>query len=130
MGKEWSKFAFRHRMVAQPEFYRDIVKSARREAAVEMTQSGNDHSHDGDLDVGPRLIEDEEIEARTPGDFDAGIDLPACVVEKADRRAAAGWSAGLPLGVRNGCSRRCNGFVQSRLGFSPVPPPIRPIDRN
>ena len=28
-----------------------------------MPQAGNDHPDDGDLDVGPGLIEDEEIEA-------------------------------------------------------------------
>ena len=34
------------------------------------------------------------------------------------------------LGVKNGYSCRRNGVTPSRLGFSPVPPPIRPIDRN
>src|ERR1700690_3718914 len=72
MGKERSKFAFRHRLVSQPELDRDIVKPARREAAIEVSQSRNDHPDDGDLDVGPGLIEDEEIEAGTLCDIDAG----------------------------------------------------------
>src|ERR1019366_6051883 len=87
--KERRKFAFRQRPIQQSELYRNIVKPARSEAAIEMPQSGNDHPDDRDPDVGPRLIEDEEIEARALGDIDAGVDLPARVVEKADRRAGA-----------------------------------------
>src|SRR5882724_11538142 len=77
MGKVLSELAFRHRLISQPEFDRNIVKPARPQAAIEMTKAGNDHSDDGDLDIGPRLIEDEEVEACTPGDVDAGIHLLA-----------------------------------------------------
>ena len=63
MGMKRVELAFRQRPVAQSELYRNIVKPARREAAIEMPQPRNDHSDDRDFDVGPRLIEDEEIEA-------------------------------------------------------------------
>src|SRR6476469_2382103 len=49
-----------------------FLKAARCETAIEMPQSRNDHSDDRDLDVGPGLIEDEEIEACASGDIDAG----------------------------------------------------------
>ena len=41
-----------------------------------------------------------------------------------------GWTAGLSLGVKKGWSCRRNGVEPSRLDFSPVPPPMRPMDRN
>src|SRR6185436_263090 len=40
----------------------------------------NEHPNDGDLNVGPRLVEHEEIVSRTRGDLDAGIDLVARIV--------------------------------------------------
>ena len=86
MGEERSKFALRHRLVSQPEFYRDIVQPARPEAAIEMTQSGNDHSDDGDLNVGPRLIEDEKIEACALRDLDTGLHLLKGVFKRAEFR--------------------------------------------
>ena len=51
-----------------------------------MPQARNDHSDDRDLDIGPRLIEDEEIEAGAPGEIDAGKHLIARIVESADIR--------------------------------------------
>src|SRR5258708_13372878 len=54
-----------------------------------MPQSGNDLSDDRDLDVGPGLIEDEEIEACAPGDIDAGEHLIARVVDRTDICAGA-----------------------------------------
>ena len=42
-----------------------------------MPQPRHDHPDDGDLNVGPRLVEHEEIEAGAPGDIHAGVDLPA-----------------------------------------------------
>src|ERR1700722_17279425 len=77
MGKIRSEVAFRHRLISQPEFDRNIVKPARPGAAIEMTQARHDHSDDGDLNVGPRLIEDGEVEACTPGAVAAGIQLLA-----------------------------------------------------
>ena len=85
--KERRQLAFRQRPIQQSKFYRNIVKPARCEAAVEMPQPRHDHPDDRDLDVGPRLIEDQEIEARAPGDVDAGVDLRARVVEGTKRRA-------------------------------------------
>src|SRR5262245_59413390 len=40
-----------------------------------MTQAGNEHSNDRNLDVGTCLVEDEEIVTRTGCDLDAGNDL-------------------------------------------------------
>ena len=57
------ELVFRQRPVPQSELDRDIIKPARREAAIEMPQSRNDHPDDRDLDVGARLVENEEIEA-------------------------------------------------------------------
>src|SRR6266481_9768038 len=89
MGEKRSEFVFQKRPISQSEFHRNIVKSARSEAAIEMPQSRNDHSDDRNLDVGPRLIEDEEIEACAPGDIDAGEHLIARVVDRTDICAAA-----------------------------------------
>src|ERR1700737_5429568 len=102
MGKIRSEFAFRHRLISQPEFDRNIVKPARPEAAIEMTQARHDHSDDGDLNVGPRLIEAEEVGACTPGDVDAGIHLLAGGFQWTEFRTGArlaGFAAGGPGGA-------------------------------
>jgi len=90
MRKERREFAFRQRPIQQSELYRNIVKPARGETAIEMPQSRRDHPDDGDLDVGPRLIEDEENQTPTAGDVDAGVDLLARVVERAELGSAFG----------------------------------------
>src|SRR5664279_6143946 len=72
MGKERSKFVFRERSIQPAQLHRNVVEPAWCKAAIEMPQSGNDHPDDGDLHVGPGLIEDEEIETRALGDLDAG----------------------------------------------------------
>src|SRR5665647_17404 len=90
MGEKRSEFVFLQRPVQQPEFDRNIVKPARSEAAIEMSQAGNDDPDDRHLDVGPALIEHEKIEARSPGDVDAGIYLLARRVEKT-RLPAGAW---------------------------------------
>ena len=72
MGVNRIELVFRQRPVSQSELYRNIVKSARPEAAIEMPHSRNDHSDDRDIDVGARLIEDEEIEALSLGGMDTG----------------------------------------------------------
>src|SRR5437868_4001429 len=82
MRKEWREFAFRQWSIEQTELYRNVIKSARPETAVEVPQAGDDHPRDRDLDVRSGLIEHEEIVARPPGDLDAGIDLIARVVER------------------------------------------------
>ena len=72
MGVNWIELVFRQRPVSQSKLYRNIVKPARPEAAIEMPHSRNDHSDDRDVDVGARLIEDEEIEALSLGGMDTG----------------------------------------------------------
>ena len=129
MGVNRIELVFLQRPVTPSELYRHIVKPAGREAAIEMPQPRNDHSDDRRLDVGTRLIEDKKIEAGSLGKGDAGRHLLARV-EMAKLRADSGWTIGLPLGVKYGWSCRRNGVVPSRLGFSPVPPPMRPRDKN
>ena len=51
-----------------------------------MPQARNEHPDDGDLDVGPGLVEHEEIISRTGRDLDAGIDLVARIVVNLDIR--------------------------------------------
>src|ERR1700693_2753706 len=87
--KERRKFAFRQRPIQPSELYRNIVKPARSEAAIEIPQCRNDHSDDLDRNGGPRLIEDEEIEAGSPGDVDAGVYLRTRIVDRAEFRAEA-----------------------------------------
>src|SRR5580704_14875320 len=89
MGEKRREFALQPRPIQQSELYRNIVKPARCEAAIEMPQSRNDYPDDGHFDVGPGLIEDEEIEARASSDIDAGDDLIAGVVERAELHVGA-----------------------------------------
>ena len=93
------ELAFRRRPVAPSELDRNIIKPARREAAIEMPHPRNDHARDRDADVGARLIENEEVEACSPDSLHAGRHLLARV-ETAERRSVPGWTAGLSLGVR------------------------------
>ena len=64
-----------------------------------MPQAWNEHANDGDLNVGPRLVEHEEIVTCPGGDLDTGIDLIARVVvnlevwtpaERSDCRSGSG----------------------------------------
>src|ERR1700739_3837836 len=71
------EFILRERPVSQSELDRNIIKAAWREAAIEMPQSRNDHSHHRDIDVGARLIERQEIEACLLGRAHAGAHLVA-----------------------------------------------------
>src|SRR5712692_730265 len=86
MGVNRIELVFRQRPVSQSELYRNVVKPAGREAAIEVPQSRNDHSDDRDLDVEARLIEDEKIEALTLGKIHAGGHLLARI-EAAELRA-------------------------------------------
>ena len=83
------ELAFRRRPVAQSELDRNIIKPARREAAIEMPHPRNDHARDRNTDVGTRLIENEEVEACAPDRLHAGRHLLARV-EPAERRVGAG----------------------------------------
>src|SRR6516162_452082 len=86
LGVKRIELAFRQRSVLPSELDRHIVKPARCEAAIEMPQSRNDHSGDRDPDVGARLIEHKEVEARALGEVHARSHLLACV-ETAELRA-------------------------------------------
>src|SRR5262245_11188160 len=86
LGVKRIELVFRQRPVPPSELHRHIVEPARREAAVEMPQSWNDYPDDRDLDVGTRVIEDEEIETRALGEVYAGYHLLA-LVELAELRA-------------------------------------------
>ena len=92
------ELAFRRRPVAPSELHRNIVKPARREAAIEMAHPRNDHARDRNADVGARLVENEEVEAGAPDRLDAGRHLLARI-ETAERRGAAG-PPDVPAGVR------------------------------
>src|SRR5580704_10838890 len=72
VGVNRIELVLRQRRIAQSELYRNIVKPAGCETAIEMPQSRNDHSDDRDLDIGTRLIEDEEVEACSLGKAHAG----------------------------------------------------------
>ena len=63
MREDGVEFLFLERLFEPPELDRNIVKPARSETAIEMPQSRHDDSYNRHLDVGARLIEDEEIEA-------------------------------------------------------------------
>src|SRR6266508_3488211 len=80
MGMKWIEFVFRQRPVSQSELYRNIVKPARREAAIEMPHPRNNHSDDRDVDVGARLIQDKKVEALAFRETHAGGHLLARVV--------------------------------------------------
>ena len=71
VGVNRIELVFLQGTVTQSEPYRHIVKPAAREASIEMTQPRNDHADDRSLDVGTRLIEDKEIEARLLRERDA-----------------------------------------------------------
>src|ERR1700761_811600 len=67
--QERREFGFRNRLIAQAELHRHIIEPARSEAAIEMPQPWYDHAHHGDLEVGPSLVEHQEVEACAPGDL-------------------------------------------------------------
>ena len=84
----WIELGLRQWPLSKSELYRNIVKPARREAAIEMPHSRNDHSDDRDVDVGARLIEDEEIEPLSHGETHARGHLLVSV-ETVELRAEA-----------------------------------------
>jgi hypothetical protein len=87
LGVKRIELVFRGRPVAQPQLYWDIVKPARREAAIEMAQSRNNHADDRDLDIGTRLIKDQEIKSLSLCEIHACHHLLA-LVETAKIRVA------------------------------------------
>src|SRR5260370_42586611 len=71
------EFLFGQRTIAPRELDRDIVKPARREAAVKMPQAWNDNPDHRHLDIGTRLIEDQKIQPRAPGNMNTRAHLLA-----------------------------------------------------
>ena len=71
----WIELSLRQWALSKSKLYRNIVKPARREAAIEVPQSRNDHSDDRDLNIGASLIEGEEIEALSLGEVQASHHL-------------------------------------------------------
>src|SRR6185437_6148990 len=82
MGEERREFALRYRAIAQSQLYRNIIEPTRPEAAIEVPQARHDDADDGDLDVGPGLVEHQEIHPRAQRDLDAGVDLRARGIER------------------------------------------------
>src|SRR4051794_27808662 len=95
-----------------------------------MPQPGNDHSDDRHADIGPGLIENQKIEAGSPSDLDTGVDWFAGVAKRPELRAGEGMARRLPIRNQEEIVPQVHGVVPSRLDFSPVPPPISPMDRN
>ena len=73
MRQEWCQLIFAARVIEQAQFHRHIVQPARPKALVEMPQARHDHADHGDLDVGPSLVEYEEIIASATSDLDATV---------------------------------------------------------
>src|SRR5215471_20213604 len=107
LGVKRVELVFRKRAVSPSELDRDLVKPAGREAAVEMPQTRNGHSDDRDLDIGARLIEDEEIETRALGDVDAGGHLLG-------RVKTAEFGAGVRSDGRRGARRQVRMILQPK----------------
>src|SRR6185295_11703293 len=92
MGVNRIELVFRQRPVSPSELYRNIVKSARREAAIEMSHSRDDHSDDRNLNVGTRVVENEEIESRPLGKLHASSHLLARV-QMSELRIETRWDS-------------------------------------
>ena len=65
MGVDGIKLILGPGLVQQSELDRNVIKPAGCKTAVEMPQSWNDHSSNRYSDVGARVIENEEIVARS-----------------------------------------------------------------
>src|SRR5258708_38049324 len=71
------EFLFGQRTMAPPELDRDIVKPARREAAVKIPQAWNDNPDHRHLDTGTRLIDAQQIPPHAPGHMNSPTHLLA-----------------------------------------------------
>src|SRR4051794_9610277 len=99
---KWIELVLGQRLLAPPELDRDVVQPARREAAIEMPQSRNDHAHDRHFYVGSRLVEHEKIVARAGDDVYARARLLARVEGgklRLEIRVQHGFSARRQIGV-------------------------------
>ena len=63
----WIELGLRQWPLSKSELYRNIVKPASREAAIEMPQSRNDNPDHGNAYIGARLIENQEIQTLSVG---------------------------------------------------------------
>ena len=104
MGMNRIELAFRQRPVAQSELDRNIVKPARREAAIEMPQSRNDHARRpgrrcrgaSDRARGSRGPRAREVHAG--GHLLARVEMAELRAEvRSDRRTAARRQIGMVL---------------------------------
>src|SRR3954468_3306646 len=117
VGEKRSEFVFQQGAVQKSQFYRYIVKPARREAAIEMPQSRGDDPDDGHPDIGAGLVEDEKIKAGSRSDIDASVDLLARVCQRPElrerarvhRRLAARHQEGMLLEVQR------SGAIEARF---------------
>jgi hypothetical protein len=91
---KWIELVFRQRPVTQPELYWNLVEAAGCEAAIEMPQSRNGHSNHRHLDIGARLIEDQNVESRSLSETHTSAHLLARV-ETAELGAEAELERGI-----------------------------------
>ena len=57
---EWIQIGFPQRSFAQTQLDRHIIEAPGSETAMEMPQSRNDHPDNGNPDVRPGLVENEQ----------------------------------------------------------------------
>src|SRR5262249_39716416 len=124
MGVNGIELMLRQRPIAPSKVHWDIVNPTGCEAAIEMPQSRHDHAHQGGLDSGPGLIEHQKIDAGLLGKTHTGYLLAH---RMANFEPRPGCTAGWLLGAKNEWTRRRTGVVPSKVDFSPLPPPMRPI---
>src|SRR5258708_8491835 len=69
------EFLFGQRTIAPPELDRDIVKPARREAAVKKPPDWHDNADHRHLVIGTSLVAEHEIQPRAPRNMHARAHL-------------------------------------------------------
>src|SRR5215212_9069095 len=77
------QLALRNRVITKSDLDGNIVQPAGREATIEVPHSGDDHPDNGHPDVGPGLVQHDEIETLLLDELDAGDHLRS-VVEMAE----------------------------------------------
>src|ERR1700758_1895952 len=108
MGLEWRQFALQARAVEQAELDRNVVETARPEATVEMAQARDSDPYHGNADIGPGLVQHQEIIAGLSRDLDTGLDLASAVVGQLQarcrrhRRMRGGKQEGIVLQLERG----------------------------
>src|SRR3984957_2049403 len=96
------ELALRHRSLEPSKLDRHVVEPAGRKPPIEMSQARDDDTHDRNRDVGPCLVEHEEIEPRALGNLDAGLGLLAGVELpelRAETRPHRGTAARKQIGM-------------------------------